>query len=205
MKMNFKKNSIVLCVFVALGVVIYATSISNSSLENSKDNSTKIYSEDENDKLSVEPAIVSTDANGEMKMEQRGEQSINLEELAEKIAYLEENINYRVYEGNEAKEYYTDKYAKKVAEEKNKHVEEIKKNKVDKFVHSFLVMSINYLENEQVIVTCFFADCLNSCKNDTFKIKNGYDEDGFAERVKEYIFTKEDGGYKVNNVMEVEI
>ncbi len=145
------------------------------------------------------PVITEQDENGvenSVKLKE-GEESI--ETIVTECIEKEENINYMSYDENLADIYYSEKYKAIRENEKSDKKRDIEKYEVKKFIHSLLVMSVNFFDSRsKAVATVFFADVVEKPVSKTYLRKNGFNEDGQAERIKQYIFINEEGNWKID-------
>ena len=190
--MSIKKKGIIIAVVVA--VVVVTTIAAGSILIE------KFGEADE----PVKTVLVSTDAEGkETLIEDRNMNGLaDWEQVAKNLAKcvgLEENIDYETYTGKEASKYYSKRYNEIRERENAERKKDLQISRIKKFSHSFLLMSLNFIEETgDAIATAFYADVITDHKGTRFAEKYGYSQRGEAERYIQYRLIEEAGNWVID-------
>ena len=120
------------------------------------------------------------------------EQEINvIENLVKECLRTVEIVNYKNYVSNIGSKYYAKEYKKNRLSQNLIRKSEFTKYQIDKFIHSELIMSVNFQNaNMTAIASVFYADVINNCNSNTYLTKNGYGSDGSQEKYVQYVLIK---------------
>lgn len=190
--MSIRKKGIIIAAIVA---VVFATIAAGSILIE------KYKPTDE----PVKTVLVSTDAEGkETLIDDKNMNGLaDWEQVAKNLAKcvgLEENIDYQTYTGKEASKYYSKRYNEIRERENAERKKGLQISRIKKFTHSFLLMSLNFIEETgDAIATAFYADVITDHKGTRFAEKYGYGQSGEAERYIQYRLIEEAGNWVIDD------
>lgn len=190
--MSIRKKGIIIAAIVA---VVFATIAAGSILIE------KYKPTDE----PVKTVLVSTDAEGkETLIDDKNMNGLaDWEQVAKNLAKcvgLEENIDYQTYTGKEASKYYSKRYNEIRERENAERKKDLQISRIKKFTHSFLLMSLNFIEETgDAIATAFYADVITDHNGTRFAEKYGYGQSVEAERYIQYRLIEEAGNWVIDD------
>lgn len=151
----------------------------------------------------METVVTATNSQG-LEIDVTNKNNVKLQEiniiknLVKECLRIEEIISYKNYGSNLGSEFYTKEYKKKRLSQNLIRKSELIKYQIDKFIHSELIMSVNFQSaNMTAITSVFYADVINHCNSSAYLSKNGYSPDGSQEKYVQYVLIKKNGKWLI--------